>query len=90
MLIPRWTTTITNSASLWEACEDLEWRPNGRQVARYLLWDGDALVAELGANGQRQVDYVYLPGTIDKPFAHTLGVTAPNEVRTMSSTNWVT
>ena len=50
-------------------------------MGRYLLWDGDALVAELDANGQRQVDYVYLPGTIDKPFAHTLGVTAPTEVR---------
>lgn len=55
--------------------------PNGRHVARYLLWDGDALLAEFDANGQRQVDYAYLPGTIDHPFAHTLGVTAPTEVR---------
>ena len=55
--------------------------PNGRHVARYLLWDGEALVAELDPNGQRQVDYVYLPGDTDYPFAHTLGATTPTEVR---------
>lgn len=32
------------------------------------FWDGDALLAEFDVNGQRQVDYVYLPGTIDHPF----------------------
>lgn len=55
--------------------------PNGRHIARYLLWDGEALVAELDANGQRQVDYAYLPRTIDHPVAHTLGATSPSIVR---------
>jgi len=50
-------------------------------VTRYLLWDGDALLAELDPSGQRQVDYVYLPGAIDHPFAHTLGATTPTAVR---------
>jgi RHS repeat-associated protein len=52
-----------------------------RHIAKYLLWDGDALAAELDANGQRQVDYAYLPGTIDHPVAHTLGSTSPTTVR---------
>ena len=55
--------------------------PNGRHIARYLLWDGEALAAELDANGQRQVDYAYLPGTVDDPVAHTLGATSPSIVR---------
>jgi RHS repeat-associated protein len=50
-------------------------------VQRYLLWDGDALLAELDPSGQRQVDYMYFPGTIDHPFAHTLGATTPTSVR---------
>jgi RHS repeat-associated protein len=54
---------------------------SGTQVAKYLVWDGDALLGEFSANGQRQVDYVYLPGTIDRPFAHTLGATTPTTVR---------
>jgi RHS repeat-associated protein len=55
--------------------------PNGRQVARYLLWDGEALLAELTPSGQREVDYLYFPGAIDHPFAHTEGATSPTEVR---------
>ena len=50
-------------------------------VQRYLLWDGDALLAELDPSGHRQVDYMYFPGTIDHPFAHTLGTTSPTSVR---------
>jgi RHS repeat-associated protein len=50
-------------------------------VLRYLVWDGDALLGEFSATGQRQVDYVYLPGEIDRPFAHTLGATTPTAVR---------
>jgi len=50
-------------------------------VSRYLLWDGDALIAQLTPNGQREVDYAYLPGTIDHPVAHTLGATTPTTVR---------
>lgn len=46
-------------------------------VQRYLLWDGDALLAQLNPSGQRVVDYAYLPGTIDQPFAYTGGVTTP-------------
>jgi RHS repeat-associated protein len=52
----------------------------GLQVTSYLLWDGDALLAELRPNGEREIDYVYLPGTIDRPFASTLGATAPIDV----------
>jgi RHS repeat-associated protein len=53
----------------------------GRHVAKYLLWDGEALAAELDPSGQRLVDYAYLPGTIDNPVAHTLGATSPSIVR---------
>ena len=49
-------------------------------VKRYFLWDGDALLAELTPNGQREVDYLYIPGTIDHPFAETLGATNPTSV----------
>ncbi len=55
--------------------------PNGQSLGRYLLWDGDALIAEFWPNGQRDVDYVYLPGTIDQPFASTHGATVPTTVR---------
>jgi RHS repeat-associated protein len=54
---------------------------SGGHVAKYLLWDGDALVAAFLGNGQRDVDYVYLPGTIDHPFASTVGATTPTAIR---------
>jgi RHS repeat-associated protein len=54
---------------------------SGTQVAKYLVWDGDALLGEFNSAGQRQVDYVYLPGEIDRPFAHTLGATTATAVR---------
>lgn len=55
--------------------------PNGRHIARYLLGDGDALLAEFTPSAGREVDYIYLPGTIDRPFAHTGGATTPTPIR---------
>ncbi|MGI8401222.1 MAG: hypothetical protein ACR2NS_06405, partial [Gemmatimonadaceae bacterium] len=52
----------------------------GRHV-RELLWDGDQLLAELDSTGKRIADYVYLPGTIDQPFAQVSGALMPNVVR---------
>lgn len=54
---------------------------DGSNVGKYLIWDGDALLAEFSPSWQRQADYVYLPGTIDRPFAHTLGPTTPTTIR---------
>jgi RHS repeat-associated protein len=54
---------------------------NAFAVRRYLLWDGDALIADFTPNGQRESDYVYLPGTIDRPFGVTTGPTSPATLR---------
>jgi RHS repeat-associated protein len=53
---------------------------NSKHVQRYLVWDGDQLLAEFNPDGTRITDYIYWPG-IDQPFAHTLGATAPTGVR---------
>ncbi len=50
-------------------------------MERELLWDGDQLLAELDSSGNRLADYVYLPGTVDQPFAETLGATVPTSIR---------
>ena len=49
----------------------------GRHVDRYLLWDGENLLAELDASNQRIADYSFFPGTVDLPFAVTMGATYP-------------
>ena len=55
--------------------------PNGSYVDAYYLWDGDQLLAELDANGNRRSDYIYMPGSIDQPLAQTLGATSPTTMR---------
>ena len=52
---------------------------NGKHVQRYLVWDGDQLLAEFNPDGTRITDYIYWPG-IDQPFAHTLGATTPTGI----------
>jgi RHS repeat-associated protein len=47
------------------------------QVQRYLLWDGENLLAQLDTAGQRGVDYGYLPGALDHPIAYEHGPTWP-------------
>jgi RHS repeat-associated protein len=37
-------------------------------VTTYYVWDGDALIAQLDASGNRQFEYSYLPG-VDRPYA---------------------
>jgi RHS repeat-associated protein len=53
---------------------------NGKHVQRYLIWDGDQLLAEFNPDGTRITDYIYNPG-IDQPFAQTLGATTPTGIR---------
>jgi RHS repeat-associated protein len=53
---------------------------NGKHVQRYLIWDGEQLLAEFNPDGTRITDYIYNPG-IDQPFAHTVGATTPSGIR---------
>jgi RHS repeat-associated protein len=50
-------------------------------VDSYFLWDGDQLLAEFDPSGNRRSDYLYVPGTVDQPYAHTIGATTPAGVR---------
>ena len=50
-------------------------------VDSYFLWDGDQLLAEFDPSGNRRSDYLYFPGTVDQPYAHTIGATTPVGVR---------
>ncbi len=52
---------------------------------RVFLWDGDQLLAELDSGGTKRVgEYVYMPGTVDHPFAFIdttvtlLGISQPS------------
>jgi len=45
-------------------------------VDSYYIWDGDQLLMELDASGNRRADYAYYPGTIDQPAAEELGATS--------------
>lgn len=50
-------------------------------VDSYFIWDGDQLLLELDASGNRRADYVYYPGTIDQPAAQTIGATGVTAIR---------
>jgi RHS repeat-associated protein len=50
-------------------------------VDSYFLWDGDQLLAEFDPSGNRRSDYIYFPGTVDKPFGHSVGATSVVGVR---------
>jgi RHS repeat-associated protein len=76
-----WFRTSYNYNALGNPVRIWDGDKNTRHVARYLLWDGDALIAEFWPNGQRDLDYIYLPGTVDRPFASTQGATTPTEIR---------
>lgn len=49
-------------------------------LQRYLLWDGDNLLAQLDPAGQRTVDYSYLPGEPDHPVAYQHGANSPTDI----------
>ncbi len=50
-------------------------------VDSYFLWDGEQLLAEFDPSGNRRSDYIYYPGGIDVPFAHSVGATGVIGVR---------
>jgi RHS repeat-associated protein len=54
-------------------------------VDSYLIWDGDNLLLDLDASGNRRADYAYLPGTVDQPITEEVGSTSIAAIREFRS-----
>jgi RHS repeat-associated protein len=50
-------------------------------VDRSYIWDGDQLLLELDASGNRKADYIYYPDTVDQPAMQTIGATSVTATR---------